>query len=202
MIRSLIFDFGKVLVDYDFYRFIESFIPDLEKKDRFISCILTDSWFKTLDKEDRPFEETIKEMQELYPEFTKEIQIFADEFPSIVDREVPGMRELLAKLKAEGYKLYGLTNWCDRVHVTMAQYGIFKLLDGQVISSEVHEIKPFPQIYRILFEKFGLKPEECVFTDDKQENIDGSIAVGMPAILFRNAEQYEIELRKIIEKSI
>lgn len=198
MIRSLIFDFGKVLVDYDFYRFIESFIPDLEKKDRFISCILTDHWFKTLDKEDRPFEETIRQMQELYPEFTKEIQIFADEFPSIVDREVPGMRELLTRLKAEGYRLYGLTNWCNRVRVTMSQYGIFQLLDGQVISSVEHEIKPFPQIYRILLDRFGLKPEECVFTDDKQENIDGSLAVGMPAILFKDAKQYETELRRII----
>lgn len=202
MIKSLIFDFGKVLVDYDFYRFIESFIPDRERKDRFVGNILTDAWFKTLDKEDVPFEQTIKTMQELYPEFTQEIQIFGDTFPTIVDREVPGMRDLLMRLKAEGYKLYGLTNWCNRVHVTMDQYGIFRLLDGQVISSEVHEIKPFPQIYRILFEKFGLDPSECVFTDDKQENIDGSLATGMKAILFKDAVQYEKELRKIIAQSI
>ena len=88
------------------------------------------------------------------------------------------------------------------VHITMAQYEIFKLLDGQVISSEEHFIKPEPEIYERLFARFNLKPEECVFTDDRPENIEGGRALGMEGIVFQNAEQYERELREIIAKTV
>lgn len=200
MIRNLIFDFGKVLVDYDFKLYVESFCPDPATRDRFMDCILTEDWMRRMDKQDVPFEETISILKDTYPDLSAEMDAFLEKFPDIVLGEVPGMRDLLTGLKKEGYRLYGLTNWCDRVHVTMSRYGIFDLLDGVVISSEVHEVKPFPQIYRILFEKFSLDPAECLFTDDKQENIDGSQAVGMDAVLFKNARQYESDLRRIISE--
>jgi len=200
MIKNLIFDFGKVLVDYDFKLYVESFCPDPATRDRFMDCILTEDWMRRMDKQDVPFEETISILKDTYPDLSAEMDAFLEKFPDIVLGEVPGMRDLLTGLKKEGYRLYGLTNWCDRVHVTMSRYGIFDLLDGVVISSEVHEVKPFPQIYRILFEKFSLDPAECLFTDDKQENIDGSQAVGMDAVLFKNARQYESDLRRIISE--
>ena len=78
----------------------------------------------------------------------------------------------------------------------MEQYDIFNLLDGYIISSEVHKIKPEPGIYQCLFDRFSLKPEECVFADDKEENVEASRKEGMPAIVFKNAEQFEAELRK------
>lgn len=200
MIKNLIFDFGKVLVDYDFKLYVESFCPDPATRDRFMDCILTEDWMRRMDKQDVTFEETISILKDTYPDLSAEMDAFLEKFPDIVLGEVPGMRDLLTGLKKEGYRLYGLTNWCDRVHVTMSRYGIFDLLDGVVISSEVHEVKPFPQIYRILFEKFSLDPAECLFTDDKQENIDGSQAVGMDAVLFKNARQYESDLRRIISE--
>ena len=84
----------------------------------------------------------------------------------------------------------------------MQQFEIFRLLDGQIISSEEHVIKPEPEIYKILFERFGLKPEESVFTDDRAENIAGGRAMGMEGIVFENAEQYERELRTIIASAL
>ena len=108
------------------------------------------------------------------------------------------MFDLLTQLKAEGYKLYGLTNWCSKVHLTMTQFPIFKLLDGQIISSEEKVIKPEPEIYQRLFTKFNLKPEECIFTDDRVENIEGGSRLGMDGIVFKDAKQYERELREYL----
>ena len=67
---------------------------------------------------------------------------------------------LLTQLKAEGYHLYGLSNWC-KVHETMAQYPIFQLLKGQVISSEEKIIKPDRAIYERICQKYNLKPKNA-----------------------------------------
>ena len=83
----------------------------------------------------------------------------------------------------------------------MKNYDIFDLLDGQVISSEVHLLKPEPEIYQHLLEKFGLQAEECVFTDDKAINVEGAEKVGLHGIVFQDAAQYAHELKAIIEQS-
>ena len=142
--------------------------------------------------------EIIEEIICLNREFEAEIRFFDEHYPVIVTNEVEGMRELLIRLKAEGYKLYGLTNWCSKVYLTMAQFEIFKLLDGYIISSEEKVIKPEAEIYHRLFNRFNLKPEECIFADDRAENIEGGRRVGMEGIVFTDAGQYERELRRMI----
>ena len=81
----------------------------------------------------------------------------------------------------------------------MAQFEIFNLLDGYIISSEEKVIKPEAEIYHCLFNRFNLKPEECIFADDRAENIEGGRRVGMEGIVFTDARQYERELRILID---
>ena len=77
------------------------------------------------------FEETFCKMQQIMPEYKEEIATVAQRFNEFVRGEKKGMCTLLTQLKAEGYHLYGLSNWCTKVHETMAQYPIFQLLEGQ-----------------------------------------------------------------------
>jgi len=200
MIRNLIFDFGKVLVDYDFEAFFLKHIPDAERRRAFTPVLYNVELQQLLDRETRPFDEIMDEVINNNKEYEHEIRTFMDLYPTIVTSEMPGMYDLLGRLKSEGYRLYGLTNWCSKVHLTMEQFPIFKLLDGQVISSEEHVIKPEPTIYQCLFERFNLNPEECVFADDREENIEGGRDLGMDGIVFTDAIQYERELRAIIGK--
>jgi len=198
MIKNLIFDFGKVLVDYDFEAFFRNYIPDNKRLLAFTPVLYNEELQQLLDREEQPFEIIMEDWIKKNKEFEPEIRYFNEHYPEIVTNEVEGMRELLTLLKAEGYKLYGLTNWCSKVYFTMEQFPIFKLLDGQVISSEEKVIKPEPAIYQRLFDKFNLKPEECIFADDRAENIEGGRALGMEGIVFTDAKQYEIELRRIL----
>jgi len=198
MIKNLIFDFGKVLVDYDFEAFFRKYIPDTERCRAFTPVLYNEELQQLLDREERPFEVIMEEWIEKNKEFEPEIRYFNEHYTEIVTNEVEGMYELLTNLKAEGYKLYGLTNWCSKVHETMAQFPIFKLLDGQIISSEEKVIKPEPEIYQRLFTKFNLKPEECIFADDRAENIEGGRRLGMDGIVFIDTKQYERELREHI----
>lgn len=199
MIRNLIFDFGKVLVEYDYERFFRSYITDPDRLGEFIPVLCNDALMDRIDREEVPFNDTLEEFISGHREFEGELRYFMEHYPEIVYGEVPGMRELLASLKAEGFRLYGLSNWCSKVHLTMALYSdIFGLLDGYVVSSQEQVIKPEPAIYQRLFDKFDLKPEECLFADDKPVNIEGARRMGMPGILFKDALQYEKELRELL----
>ena len=199
MIKNLIFDFGKVLVDYDFEAFFRKYIPDAERCRAFTPVLYNEEVQQRLDREEKPFETIVEDIISKNKDFEPEIRIFNEHYPEIVTNEVEGMYELLTQLKAEGYQLYGLTNWCSKVYLTIAQFGIFKLLDGYVVSSDEKVIKPEAEIYQRLFNKFNLKPEECIFVDDRAENIKGGRRVGMDGIVFTDAKQYERELREKLE---
>lgn len=198
MIKNIVLDFGKVLVDYDFERFFRKFIPDPQRSLQVAMMLCNSTIIDQLDRESKPFDEVMEDVIRVNQSYEKEIRLFSAHYPELIIGEIEGMKTLLQQLKQEGYKLYGLTNWCTKVYLTMKEYDIFQLLDGYVISSEVHFIKPEPEIYQCLFDKFQLNPQECVFTDDKEVNIEGAQRVGMQGIVFRDTKQFEHELRALI----
>ncbi|EJW90507.1 haloacid dehalogenase-like hydrolase [gut metagenome] len=200
MIKNLIFDFGKVLVDYDFEAFFTRHIPDAQRRMEVGRIFNTPQMQDLFDREAVPFDEQIAALVSQHPQYAQEIRFFDAHYPDLVTGEVPGMRELLTRLKAEGFRLYGLTNWCSKVYETIDRYAIFDLLEGYIISSEEHYVKPEPEIYQCLFDRFGLQPEECIFTDDKAVNIEGGERLGMSGIVFHNAQDYEQKLREMLAR--
>lgn len=199
IIRNLIFDFGKVLVDYDFKPVIHQFFNDEGQERRFLEIVTDDIFIDRCDLEDIPFAEIIENMKLTYSEFADAFDYFRDHYCDFVTGEVCGMYDLLLKLKSMGFRLYGLTNWCSKVYDVIGRYEIFRLLDGYVVSSEVKQIKPDIAIYQTLCDAFNLNPQECLFADDKQKNIDGAVAAGMSGILFTSATSYETQLREILK---
>lgn len=198
MIKNLVFDFGKVLVDYSFDMIVDTFFDDPKELKTFKSVILSPEFIDKCDKEDIPFKDIVREAQTAYPQWESQLQQFYDNYLNFVIGDVPGMRDLLHRYRRMGYKLYGLSNWCSVVHDVIRKFEILQILDGYVVSSDVHLIKPDAAIYHCLCERFNLSPEECVFADDKQPNVEGARAVGMKAILFKNAVQYEEEIKPLL----
>ena len=196
MIKNLIFDFGKVLVCYDFPKFLKTIIDDEDECRRFEEVVCSEEFVNRCDLGEDSFIDLIRECQEKYPHWKNQLQEYFDRQLDVVTVEMPGMRDLLTRLKAKGYRLYGLTNWSEAVYDVIAKYDILSMMDDRLISSEELLIKPDVTIYERLCEKFGLVKEECLFTDDKQINIDGAKAAGMPAVLFTDARQYEEDLKR------
>ena len=64
-----------------------------------------------------------------------------------------------------------------------------RLLGGTIVSSEERCAKPDPQIYAIAIERFGLKPEQAMFFDDKFENARAATEAGMHGVRFLDAGQ-------------
>lgn len=195
MIKNLIYDFGKVLIDYDFHGQLKEMFDDKCDVDGFIRLVKTREQQRREDRGDEPFEEMCELLKADFPGFEHELEIYKHNYTRLVTGEIPGMYELLKELKNRGYRLYGLSNWCNQIYKTMRQFPVFELLDGFVISSDIKIIKPEAEIYQHILSKYGLKAEECLFADDKAENIEAALAEGMDAVIFTDCGQYMEDLR-------
>lgn len=198
MIKNLIYDFGRVLVTYDFEHISSFGFASEEDLQSFVTIVSDPAFVRRCDLELIPFEDLIREMQHTYPQWKEQWQLFYDRYLEFVTGEMPGMYAYMTELKARGYKLYGLSNWCSTIYRVMKEYKIFNLLDGFVVSSDYQVVKPDPAIYRVLLDKYDLKAEECVFADDRADNVEAAQQVGMQAIVFTTTEAYKEALEPLL----
>lgn len=103
---------------------------------------------------------------------------------------------LIADLKAAGYRLYVLSNMSREFIDFLRRFPVYGLFDGEVISCEEHTVKPEPQIYRILLERYGLDPAQTLFVDDRPCNIAAAEELGIRGQLF-DAHQPETTCRTL-----
>jgi len=72
--------------------------------------------------------------------------------------------------------------------------------DDVVLSYQVGLTKPDPAIFRLAAQRLGVATDECVFVDDKAENVAAAENVGMHGILYKNFVQFRQELNAILER--
>jgi HAD superfamily hydrolase (TIGR01509 family) len=190
---NYIFDFGRVLVGYEPHLVYDKYFGSKEKAEWFIKNVVTEGWMRRLDIGE-PFNACIKELQAEFPDYADPIGMYDTHYQEMIHGEIEGMYDLLNELKDKGHSLFGLTNWSYKVYDVIKKYPIFSLLDGMVISSEVHLLKPDVRIYQCLMGKYGLKAEECVFIDDRKENVEAARSIKMQGIVFVDALQLRCNL--------
>ena len=109
-----------------------------------------------------------------------------------------GMEDLIHRLKAAGYGIYLLSNASMNQPTYWNQLDLSRYFDGTMVSAFEHTVKPSLDIYRKFTDRFGLKPEECVFIDDLPINIAGAVENGWQGIVFHgDAAQTEAKLREL-----
>ena len=108
----------------------------------------------------------------------------------------PKMRSLVKRLNEIGYRVPVLTN----VSRKMAEYnktkGRYKIFKPVFLSYKIGLKKPSPKIFLHALKKLKLKPNECIFIDDKESYLKGARAVGIKTILFKSFSQLEVKLRR------
>lgn len=98
---------------------------------------------------------------------------------------MPGMGELVQELKGEGYRIFLLSNANLAVRDYFHRIPGAECFEQLMISAEEKLLKPMPEIYHRLYEKFNLDPAECWFIDDSPANIEAAIYTGMQGTIFR-----------------
>jgi 2-haloacid dehalogenase len=172
-----------------------------EKTDWFVDNICTWEWNNQTDL-GKSFAESVAEKVAEYPEWETEIRMYWERWEDMLNGEVPGMKEWIRELKNAGYKVYGLSNWSHETFpMVKDKYEAFSMMDGIVMSGEELIAKPDLRIYKILLERYGLKAEECIFIDDRKENIIAGEQVGIRGIIFEDCEQVKQAFHVLNQKS-
>lgn len=201
MIKNVIFDFGCVLVYWSQHNLYDTHFGSKEKTDWFVDNICTWEWNNQTDL-GKSFAESVAEKVAEYPEWETEIRMYWERWEDMLNGEVPGMKEWICELKNAGYKVYGLSNWSHETFpMVKDKYEAFSMMDGIVMSGEELIAKPDLRIYKILLERYGLKAKECVFIDDRKENIEAGEQVGIRGIIFEDCEQAKQAFHVLNQKS-
>ena len=198
MIRNIIFDFGSVLVDWNPERLYGPYFNDDAKMRYFLTEICPHAWNAQADA-GRSTAEITEERVAVHPEWEKEIRMYFGQWIKMMGEQIPGMQELVEELKNRGYRLYGLTNWsAETFPLVKDNYPMFRLLDGIVVSGEEKIAKPDPGIFRILLQRYGLKPEECLFIDDNPGNVSTGESLGIRGLIFTSAAALKSRLAEVL----
>lgn len=188
MIKNIVFDFGAVLLDWNPHYLFDDYFKDPQKCEYFLTQVCNMEWNTQMDC-GKPISEGVAERIKQFPEWEKEIRMYFDKWIVMIGDRIPGMLDLQKELKSKGYGIYGLTNWSTETFCFVRDNETFTILDGMVVSGEEKLVKPQPEIFQRLLDRYNLKAQECVFIDDVQKNVDGGIAMGLHGILFKNAAQ-------------
>ena len=186
--RNLVFDVGGVLIGFRWQDMLADYGMDPEKAQTFGTTLFSDPLWKELDRECVPFEQNIGKYMEKYPALKKDIRWFFDNAEQMAVPR-PRVWKEIHRLKEKGYHIYLLSNYSSVLfekHVGGAAF--HQDLDGRIVSFEVHQLKPDPDIYKTLFSTYGLNPEECLYFDDLEENVLASRQQGMDAVLVDSEE--------------
>ena len=97
-------------------------------------------------------------------------------------------------LKKQGYKIGYLSN-TEIPALDFFNKQNYDFLDVSVFSCLEGYIKPEKEIYEIILNRLGVQPEEVIFIDDKETNIEGGKKLGINTILFTNADSLIKELQ-------
>ena len=199
MIDTVIFDIGLVLVDFDCVPYVKELFKDESVSKRVLKAIWGTGYWSELDY-GRDKEEVVSEMISAEPGLEREIRMTVENIGRCM-----GMRRYaipwIKELKSRGYRVLYLSNYSR--HVMNARPDALAFLpytDGGVFSCDAGAIKPDPEIFGILCEKYGLDPGKCVFIDDNADNIESARVFGMRTVHFTGYEMAKTELEKELKK--
>ena len=199
MIKDVIFDYGNVLVDWNpAYLFLPYFNGDEDKCRFFTDNVCNREWFTRMDRGES-MDKCVSELQQQYPQYADAVAMFRDRWFEMCNGEIPGMLDLILDLKSKGVGVYGLTNWpAETFTEARRRFKTLANIDKYVVSSSVKLAKPEPAIYQLLLSKYNLNPQDCVFIDDRKDNVNAAQALGMKGIVFLgSADALRKELAKI-----
>ena len=187
MIRSIVFDMGNVLIRFDRDYFIDRLGVSPEDKSLLMREVFQSLEWARMDRGSLTDEEAGESVCSRLP---VRLHDAAKKLVSMWDRPIlpiPGMEELIRELKQRGYGIYLLSNASLRQHAYWPRIGASRFFDGCLISADEKVVKPQPEIYRLLLERFGLCPEECFFIDDVPANVEGALFCGLHGAVFHGS---------------
>ena len=184
MIKNIIFDCGRVIMQYD-EKYISSFFADSEDDAELLARVaMHRKYWNAFDEGTLTEEAYLEAVKKELPErLHTAVEGLCAEWTSHMP-PVEGIEDVIKEIKASGKGLYLLSNFNKRLRGELYLAPSLLLFDGLVISGEVGMVKPNENVYRYLLDKYRLDPAECLFVDDRADNIEAGEKLGIKGYLF------------------
>jgi 2-haloacid dehalogenase len=196
-IDTIIFDIGKVLIDWNpmiFY--IDAFNGDTQKAKWFLENVCNHDFNLALDA-GKDWQQSIEEKVSEYPEYEKHIRMYLEHWEAMILGPINGTVEIFRKMKdSKKYRIYAITNWSDFTFTqTYEKYDFLKWFEGITVSGRIKIVKPDPAIYHYTLKKYSIEAGNSVFIDDNKANVDAAIELGINGILYTSPEELAASLK-------
>ena len=180
---------GNVLINWTPDLILDYFnIKDIEERSLFKQKMFGSIEWSLLDWGHISVKEAEKRFQEHLPkEYWADIHNALYWFDKV--RTVDGIVDFIRQKKEQGFGIYLLSNAPAYVEDYFNCIPGHECFDGVIISGSVGLVKPMPEIYQLLLQRFNLKAEECLFVDDLTLNCAGALLQGMKAFVFQGKVQ-------------
>ena len=189
MNNVIVFDLGKVFVDFDYTIAARKVAARSTKQVKDLQHFLGSSPILVR------YESGLLTRQQFFGEirqvtgFTGNVDEFAGDFADIF-LPIQPMIELHEELRQRGFLTYIFSNTNDlAIEHIRREYPFFKNFDGYIFSYQVGAMKPQPEIYEAMEAMAGKRGAEIIYIDDRPENIEAGRARGWQAILHETPEK-------------
>ena len=195
MIDTVVFDLGKVLLDWSpgyFYR--SHFGDDEAALERFLAEVVTPDWIAEMDA-GKPVAVAIAEGCARHPNHAELIARWRDGWNTMLRGEIAGTVEILSELRARGTRLYSITNFSTETYPqAYLRFPFLSWFEHTVVSGELGIIKPDRRIFEHAIERCRLDPARSVFIDDMRANVEAAQECGFHVIHFTSPESLRATL--------
>lgn len=194
---AVVFDLGKVLLDWNPRYFYRQFFASEEAMDAFLAEALPPAWVIEMDA-GKPADIAIAERQRLLPRHAALIGRWKDGWHTMLRGPIAESVAILAELRARGTRLYALTNFSiETWPAALERFDFLSWFEDTVVSGEHGVVKPDPRIFEIAIRRFRLDPPRTVFIDDLAENVAAARELGFRALHFTGAARLRADLREL-----
>lgn len=193
-IEAVVFDIGRVIVQWDLRHLFAKLIVDPQELDWFLVNVVSEEWHFEHDR-GRPLAEIVPERKARFPDYADLIDAYATRFLETIPGPVPGIADLIDRLAQAQFPLFAITNFgADFWAMFRPTEPVLDHFRDIVVSGQERLAKPDPAIFHLAAERFGHAPGAMLFIDDNAANIAAAAQEGWQVHHFRTPAMLECDL--------
>src|SRR5215472_17214447 len=170
----VVFDLGGVLIDWNPRHLYRKLFQREAEMEHFLASVCTTEWNLEQDA-GRSFAEACAALKREHPAHAEMIDAWFERFDEMMPGPIAGTVDILAELRERDVPIYALSNWsAETFPLAERKFELLKWFRGTILSGEVRLVKPDSRIFQCLCERFALSPEQMIYIDDLQHNVEAA----------------------------
>jgi len=196
VIEAVVWDIGRVLVQWDLPRIWRDAIPDAAERARFCTEVVSEAWHFRHDAGE-PMDAMVAERKAQFPHLADLIERYRTHWLDAVPGPIDGTHDLVAALAARGVPQFAITNFgADSWAMFRPTFPVLDYMGDIVVSGVERLVKPGRAIFDLAAGRFGHAAGAMLFIDDNAANVEAARALGWQAHHFLDdgADALRVEL--------